>query len=84
MNTFLLIPLLSVLIAGQLGAVAPKVRVTVGVSSLGGGFKTFINHEVDMSDAARSIKMSDIDKAVAAGIEFIELPVAYDIENADK
>ncbi|MFT4721029.1 MAG: phosphate transport system substrate-binding protein [Candidatus Azotimanducaceae bacterium] len=65
-------------VAEEFGAVAPKVRVTVGVSGTGGGFKKFINQEIDISDASRSIKTSEIDKATAAGIEFIELPIAYD------
>jgi len=50
----------------------------VGVSGTGGGFKKFANQEIDISDASRPIKASEAAKAVAAGIEFIELPVAYD------
>jgi phosphate transport system substrate-binding protein len=65
-------------VAEDFGAVAPKVRVTVGVSGTGGGFKKFANQEIDISDASRPIKASEAAKAVAAGIEFIELPVAYD------
>ena len=65
-------------VAEEFGAVAPKVRVTVGVSGTGGGFKKFINQEIDISDASRAIKSSEVEKAAAAGIEFIELPVAYD------
>ncbi|MCB1644408.1 MAG: PstS family phosphate ABC transporter substrate-binding protein [Pseudomonadales bacterium] len=65
-------------IAEEFGAVAPKVRVTVGVSGTGGGFKKFINQETDISDASRPIKDSEHDKATAAGVDFIELPVAYD------
>ena len=65
-------------VAEDFGAVAPKVRVTVGVSGTGGGFKKFINQEIDISDASRPIKASEADKAAAAGVEFIELPVAYD------
>jgi phosphate transport system substrate-binding protein len=65
-------------VAEDFGTVAPKVRVTVGVSGTGGGFKKFVNQEIDISDASRPIKASEAAKAVAAGIEFIELPVAYD------
>jgi hypothetical protein len=65
-------------VAEEFGAVAPMVRVTVSVSGTGGGFKKFINQEIDISDASRSIKTSEIDKVTAAGIESIELPIAYD------
>jgi phosphate transport system substrate-binding protein len=53
-------------------------QVTVGISGTGGGFEKFCNGEIDISNASRPIKQSEIDKCSAAGIEFIELPVAYD------
>lgn len=56
----------------------PNVRVTVGVSGSGGGFKRFTGGDTDISNASRPIKKNEYDAAVAAGIEFIELPVAYD------
>jgi phosphate transport system substrate-binding protein len=65
-------------VAEEFNAVAPRVRVTVGVSGTGGGFKKFINRETDISDASRSIKPSEIERANEAGISFIELPVAFD------
>ncbi|MDA0977154.1 MAG: PstS family phosphate ABC transporter substrate-binding protein [Proteobacteria bacterium] len=65
-------------VAEEFNAVAPGVRVTVGVSGTGGGFKKFIAGEIDINDASRNIKPSEMEKAVAAGIEFIELPIAYD------
>ena len=65
-------------VAEEFNAVAPGVRVTVGVSGTGGGFKKFIAGEIDINDASRNIKPSEMEKAVASGIEFIELPIAYD------
>lgn len=65
-------------VAEDYRAVEPRVRVTVGVSGTGGGFKKFLNNEIDINDASRPIKPSEIEKAKAAGIEFIELPVAFD------
>jgi phosphate transport system substrate-binding protein len=56
----------------------PGVRVTVGVSGTGGGFKKFGAGETDVSNASRPIKSSEGDAAKEKGIEFIELPVAYD------
>ncbi len=56
----------------------PDVRVTVGVSGTGGGFEKFCNGEIDITDASRPIKQSEIDACQKAGIKFIELPVARD------
>jgi len=54
------------------------VKVTVGISGTGGGFKRFCRGETDISDASRPIKDSEIKACQEQGIEFIELPVAYD------
>lgn len=56
----------------------PNVRVTVGISGTGGGFKRFVKGETDISDASRPIKKEEADEAAKNGIEFIEIPVAYD------
>ncbi|MEO1592966.1 MAG: PstS family phosphate ABC transporter substrate-binding protein, partial [Cyanobacteria bacterium J06632_22] len=56
----------------------PGSRVTVGVSGSGGGFKKFCAGETDISNASRQIKDEEIETCEAAGIEFIEVPVAYD------
>lgn len=56
----------------------PGIRVTVGISGTGGGFKKFIAGETDINDASRTIKDSEIAQAKSQGIEFIELPVAFD------
>ncbi len=55
-----------------------NIRVTVGVSGTGGGFKKFCNDETDISGASRPIKQSEIDKCEENGIEYIELPIAFD------
>src|SRR5215216_4500631 len=54
------------------------VNVTVGVSGTGGGFQKFCRGETDISDASRPIKPTEIDTCGKAGIEYVELPVAYD------
>ena len=56
----------------------PNVRVTVGVSGTGGGFAKFLRGEVDINDASRPIKESELSVAERDGIAYIELPVAYD------
>jgi len=54
------------------------VRVTVGISGTGGGFKKFCRGETDISNASRPIKSSEVELCAQNGIEYIELPVAYD------
>ena len=54
------------------------VKVTVGISGTGGGFKKFTRGEIDISDASRPITKSEMEECKKEGIEFIELPIAYD------
>lgn len=54
------------------------VKVTVGISGTGGGFKKFCRAETDVSDASRPILKKEIEACAKAGVEYIELPVAYD------
>ena len=55
-----------------------KVKVTVGISGTGGGFKKFVRGEIDIADASRPILTEEMAQAKANGIEYIELPVAFD------
>ncbi len=54
------------------------INVTVGISGTGGGFKKFCNGETDISNASRPIKAAEMQACRAGGIQYIELPVAYD------
>ena len=54
------------------------VRVTVGISGTGGGFKKFCAGETDISDASRPITKAELEACQAANIQFVELPVAFD------
>lgn len=54
------------------------VKVTVGVSGTGGGFKKFVRNEIDICNASRPIKQSEAEEAEKNDIQFIELPVAFD------
>ena len=65
-------------VAEEFGKVHPKVRVTVGISGTGGGFKKFCSGEIDINDASRHIKDKEIKVAKENGVEYIEIPVAYD------
>jgi phosphate transport system substrate-binding protein len=55
-----------------------QIKVTVGISGTGGGFKKFCRGETDISNASRPILRKEMDDCKAAGIEYIELPVAFD------
>lgn len=54
------------------------VNVTVGISGTGGGFKKFCRGEIDITNASRPILKKEMEACRQAGIQYIELPVAYD------
>lgn len=60
----------------------PRVRVTVGISGTGGGFKKFLDPRpdlrTDISDASRPIKDKELEKAREIGVQFIEIPMGID------
>ena len=56
----------------------PNVRVTVGLSGTGGGFKKFSLGEIDISNASRKIKTEEAKKADEHKITYVELPIAND------
>jgi phosphate transport system substrate-binding protein len=55
-----------------------QINVTVGISGTGGGFKKFCRGETDVSDASRPILAKEVADCKNAGIEYFELPVAFD------
>jgi phosphate transport system substrate-binding protein len=55
-----------------------RVRVTVGISGTGGGFKKFVRGETDIANASRPILREEMEQARANGVEYIELPVCFD------
>ena len=54
------------------------VRVTVGISGTGGGFKKFCRGEIDIVDASRPILKNEMDACKAAGVQYVDMPVAFD------
>ncbi|MDF2465505.1 MAG: phosphate binding protein [Ramlibacter sp.] len=54
------------------------LKVTVGVSGTGGGFKKFCRVETDIANASRPITKSEMEACRATGVEYFELPVAFD------
>ncbi len=56
----------------------PDVKVTVGVSGTGGGFKKFGRGEIDINDASRLIKEAESAICAESNIKFVDLKIAYD------
>ena len=54
------------------------IKVTVGISGTGGGFKKFCRDETDISNASRPITEKEMADCKAAGVNYVEMPVAYD------
>jgi phosphate transport system substrate-binding protein len=54
------------------------IKVTVGISGTGGGFKKFCRGETDISNASRPILKKEMEDCAKAGIKYFEVPVAYD------
>lgn len=65
-------------IAEEFGKQNPNVQVTVGVSGTGGGFKKFGAGDTVLQNASRPIKSSESALAKKNGVEYIEIPIAYD------
>ena len=65
-------------VAEEFGKAHSGVNVTVGSSGTSGGFKKFISGEVDICNASRPIAAEEVAKLKEAGVEFVELPVAFD------
>jgi phosphate transport system substrate-binding protein len=57
---------------------AGAIKVTVGVSGTGGGFKKFCSGQTEISNASRPILTKEIEACRAKGIRFIEIPIAFD------
>ncbi len=54
------------------------MKVTVGISGTGGGFKKFCRGETDISNASRPITKIEMAECAKAGVKYMEMPVAYD------
>lgn len=65
-------------VAEEFGKTDRAIKVTVGISGTGGGFKKFCVGETDISDASRPIKQAEIDLCKTNKVDYIELPVSYD------
>ena len=69
---------ITVAVAEGFAAENPQVAVEVLVSGSSAGFRRLLAGEIPIADASRPINVSEMEKATKAGLEFIELPVAWD------
>jgi phosphate transport system substrate-binding protein len=65
-------------VAEAFAAANPGFTYTVEGPGTGDGFKKFCAGETDISDASRKIKDEEAATCAAAGIDYIELKIAYD------
>ena len=66
-------------VAEEFNKLYPNVRVNVGISGTGGGFKRFTIGETEISDASRPMKNpGETSKAVENGIKYAELRLGTD------
>ena len=54
------------------------VRVTVGISGTGGGFKKFCRGELDIVNASRPITELEMESCRKTGVQYVEMPIAID------
>lgn len=65
-------------VAEEFGTENPGVRVAVGESGTGGGFKRFCAGETAISNASRTIKDEEAAVCKSNGVEYIEMAIAHD------
>lgn len=65
-------------VAEEFRGIQPDVKVTVGVSGTGGGFKKFGRGETDINDASRPIKEQEAETCKQNSVTYVDLKVAYD------
>ncbi len=71
-------PLSEAVAEGFQGQTQGRVRVTVGESGTGGGFRKFCRGEIHIAGASRPIRTSEMASCASAGIQYIEIPIAFD------
>ncbi len=53
-------------------------RVSVGESGTGGGFRKFCRGEIQITNASRPILAEEMQACAQAGVEYVEIPIAFD------
>jgi phosphate transport system substrate-binding protein len=60
------------------GGANSGVKVSVNKAGTGSGFQKFMRGEIDIATASRPIEDKEIEEAKKAGIEYVEVPIAFD------
>ena len=55
-----------------------RIRVAVGESGSSAGLRKFCRGEIDIADSSRPIRSSEMATCAAAGVQYVEIPVAFD------
>ena len=69
---------ISSIVADEFNLAGSPAAITVDDPGTGDGFALFCEGEIDIADASRAINEEEVAACEAAGIEFIELEVAFD------
>lgn len=69
---------ISQLVAEEFATENPGVQISVDGPGTSDGFALFCNGETDVNDASRPIEQEEVDACAQKGVEYVELPVAYD------
>jgi phosphate transport system substrate-binding protein len=56
----------------------PERRIVASNSGTAAGFQRFLRGETDVNNASRPIRADEQQRAIDAGIQYIELPIGYD------
>jgi phosphate transport system substrate-binding protein len=70
--------LISAAMVEQFNAADPSINVVVNKSGTGGGMKKLAAGEIEICGASRPIKPVEAEACKAAGIDYVELTVAFD------
>jgi len=55
-----------------------SIKVNIGVSGTGGGFKKFVAKEIDIANASRKMKPTEVEAAKKTSVKYQMVPVAFD------
>ncbi|GAA0121520.1 MAG: PstS family phosphate ABC transporter substrate-binding protein [Clostridium argentinense] len=64
--------------AEEFNKIHRNVKIPIGVSGTGGGFKRFTAKEIDINDASRAIKDKERAEAEKNGVDYTDFKIAFD------
>jgi phosphate transport system substrate-binding protein len=69
---------ISLAMAEEFSIENPRVAISVSFSGTGGGLSKLCAGEVDVANASRPVRRSELESCAARGVELLELPIAAD------